>query len=1147
MRRVLLFACLAALSASAELLTIPSQPWSSFRISRNDHRFCLVDAKGVPVITFVAEPRSVSLQDVKVSLEHDALVVDASAAFSRGLRKLLMNSCQLDRPSLEGRDCFLTATIEGPRGSALDLYFEGHGPKPVGHYYRPTQVIPRGIRREYPLVTDVPEGLSDLHVRLDILKAPAGKPVRIHSFRYGTYQECPVQLRKRNVRPELLFRADFDGSADAEFAKGSARPLTSRDLSYAPGVSGQAVRLSRKSRSLLRYAVKDNIDPVRGTVAMWLKREWNFSAASQPWRCLFAFPSFGNSAADRVGSGALWFWFHGTTLRADPSDVEDSYRTVSCALNDRWVHLVYEWDEEGVKIFVNGKPCQGSSDSYSPLAEALRTSTPLQFDRPEFNDFTVGSRGERDCIDGLVDDLRIYSAPLDAQAVGQLYREHAPENAGGASLPDYGKLFANDRANVYEKQSIDSVGLPGDLELVETVTLDAAGVARLKAANRYNSVGKTSFGNLDGTTYLQMATSSGSRAAVRFSIETNAPLYCFEFDYPDDAKRTADLIVQPCRGGDYVLQVGYAAGDEYPNTGRVLTHRCLYWAHAAQVAVVLMTARDGAPAALSAIRLYRVKASGLPVARVNEPSCNREGWRRTVSLYFEDPAISYDFGLSPDVTATPKGLGDLIDRTAALMKYTGENLFAYPGAWYHGLIGERYNPRNHAPDFLRAWYVKFGKEGLGVIPTVNPNTMPVEDGLVTRTSMGNGALHSSEIAIHDTGKPNWGKWHDTPPNFNFHHPKVRANIEGIVDALVAQGRDYPAFKGVCMHMTRHCMLWFGDAVSGYNDYTVRAFCEATGTKLPFEKFAAKPLRGRDYAAWLRANCWDAWLQWRCDQVTAFYVGLARKLAAVRPDLKLWLNSFAPADVNNPDFLSPDYMALANRRCGLDGAALTRGASNIILCQSLVPADYRWRHEGSYPSPEARDHQRILDSLPGYYSLLAGANYPWVNQHDRYWESAIGRSGGSLTSDWMTECGWRVSTINPSGRNALRHFVQPLRYNDVLGMSKGGFLIGTYGMEDVLVPFVKAFRALPAVVMKEIGRDGDVLVRQCDFDGKSYFYIVNTGLESRRLAVSFPKGTTDLVSDRLLEGAETLELQAYELRSFRAPQGVPNVLRSQNRR
>ena len=250
------------------------------------------------------------------------------------------------------------------------------------------------------------------------------------------------------------------------------------------------------------------------------------------------------------------------------------------------------------------------------------------------------------------------------------------------------------------------------------------------------------------------------------------------------------------------------------------------------------------------------------------------------------------------------------------------------------------------------------------------------------------------------------------------------------------------------------------------------------------------------------------------------------------------------------------MERANRACGLDRDALNAAIPNLILCQTLVPADYRFRHENYFPSPEARAHQRALDSLPGFYSLLRGAKYPWVNQHDRYWESPIGRTsakGGAntLSCDWLDECTWRVSTLNPGGVHALRHFVLPLRYGDVLGMSKGGFLIGTYGMEDVLVPFVRAFRALPAVVFDDAGGTEAVKLRRKDFDGRSWFYVVNTDKVPVTVRLSVPKRAQDLVTGERAGGlfseeTLTLRLKPYELRSYVAPEGVPRFLGSLKR-
>ena len=222
--------------------------------------------------------------------------------------------------------------------------------------------------------------------------------------------------------------------------------------------------------------------------------------------------------------------------------------------------------------------------------------------------------------------------------------------------------------------------------------------------------------------------------------------------------------------------------------------------------------------------------------------------------------------------------------------------------------------------------------------------------------------------------------------------------------------------------------------------------------------------------------------------------------------------------------------------------------NLIVCQTEIPADCRWFGPMDPSDPKdngrwrefratAEPAHRNLYFKKGDYALLDGAAFPWVNQHDRYWESAIGRitkdqPGKTLSCAWLKECPWRVTTINPSGR----------RYHDVLGLSKGGFLIGTYGTEDVLVPFIQAFRALPAVGFDDVAAEASsplVKVRHARFDGKEYFYAINTGDAPARVTLELLPGTEDLVTqERLVPGdvpqKVTLDLQAYELRAFSAP-------------
>ena len=910
---------------------------------------------------------------------------------------------------------------------------------------------------------------------------------------------------------DILFRVTFDDTAEAQVAKGVASPVAAKGLEFVEGIAGRAVRFSQKAKSVLAYAEAGNLDHRRGTVALWIKSEMPKSVKPEGFRFLLA----NKRPADRIGSGELGFWINGNRLRCDVSDDRDSYIETEGAIlfDGAWHHVAWTWDEVEMRMYVDGRRVGSVSDGHSPMRQALRGGVAYRFSKCQsFKEFFVGSRNGVQQWDGLIDELSIWSGPLLADEIRRLADAYGRRPDG---RPDYAALYADAGANPYVGPATDRAGefAPDDLELLEEVRLGSAeDVSRLRAAKRFNSVGVLAYGELDGKPYLEADAKKGGRFAVRFELPRQRDaFYVFDIDYPDDKVRTADLIFQsPKRkAGNYAMQCGVATGDEYANTGRVLTHRTIWWAQPEDPILVAMTARENAPAAVASIRLYRVRSRRLPVPRLNLPKPDKDGWRRQVALYYEDPAVGKDFAV-PEEVSTPEALGATIDRTIALMKFTGENLFAYPGAWYQGLIGEAYNPRNHARDFLSGWYEKFDREeDLSVMPTLNVNNMPVPKRLVTLETMTNGALHASPIAIHDTGKPNWGRWHDTPPNFNIHHQAVRAHIEQIVDTLIEQGKGHPSFKGVCLHLTRHCMLWFGDEASGYNDYTVRAFADDCAVAVPFDRFAANPLRGKDYAEWLRANAWEKWLQWRCDLVTDFYVKIAKKLSSARPDLKLWINSFVPADFRHPEFMRPDYMSRANRRCGLDGAAITKGAANVVLCQTLVPADYRWRGKDAFPTPVAFQHQRVLETLPGFYDLLKGADFPWVNQHDRYWESAIGTgrkhwstgaAGATLACEWMEECPWRVSTINPSGFHALRHFILPLRYHDVLGVSKGGFLVGTYGMEPYLAKFASEFRSLPAVKMSEFFREGNVVARKAPFAERTYGYVVNTGDEPMRVTV-----------------------------------------------
>lgn len=965
---------------------------------------------------------------------------------------------------------------------------------------------------------------------------------------------------------ELLFRVDFDGSAVASVSKGRAEPLRAQNLVYVAGKRGQAVRMVGELGQFLEYSCKGNLLQERGTVAMWVKREWSDSGFSLDGQEIRRMLFSQHKPKKRRGSGMLSFSYWGPQLRADVSDFADCYTCKQHPIDEKWAHLIFTWDGAEKRIYLNGGVGMRVTGNGSPLVNAKNIMRKSDFfQREVFDSFYVGNCGGEKSADALIDDLRIYSAPLTVAEMKALYEEMATDEDRSVVLkPDYKKLFGN-RLNPYEG------GEKLELEPVETIDFSEANVRSLIEKNRFKSYRPTSFGELEGRRYLSADPRESSRFAVRFRLDSSVSLYCFDIVYPDDRERTMDIVIQKCDqtawdgdvGADYTMQVGVMTGGLYANTGRMLVHRCLYWTRGSDVALLAMTARENGPAAISSVCISKVKGGKLPPLAVREPKPNCDGWCRQLSLFFEDPAIGYDFSVAHD-GYTPEGLSELIDRTAATMKYTGETLFAYPGAWYDGLIGEDYNPRWHAPDFLSAWYEKFDHEGLSIMPTLNIHNLAVDPTLVTGVSAEDGSLHSSEIAILNTGRPNPGAWHGTPVNFNIAHTNVQRQLEATVDMLVTQGLHHPSFKGICLHLSRHVLLSFGGIEAGYNDYCIDGLVKSLGGESNVNGLAElmrvnrdDPLRGKEYARIISEDSVlrEKWIDWRCKLFASFWGRIAKKMRERRSDLKLWINVFSTSYVRDTRFLRSDYVACQNREYGLDTSMLEGEADNLIICQSVIPADGRWRNPEVFPA-DVRDEsvQKLTDywAKQETWTLLDGARFPWAGQHDRYWECNVGANGdrggwdwraakganesNSLNCSWLKECKWRVTTINPSGRHALAPFVVPLRYHDLLGMSKGGFLIGTYGMEEPLREFAAAYRALPAVAMADTGEGDDVLkVRSCEFDGKKYVYVVNTSSEDRSIRLCLPEGSIDLVSGikvfGLKEGAVMLKLRPYELKSF----------------
>ena len=638
--------------------------------------------------------------------------------------------------------------------------------------------------------------------------------------------------------------------------------------------------------------------------------------------------------------------------------------------------------------------------------------------------------------------------------------------------------------------------------------------------------------------YLEAGNKRHSRFALRTTLPENNCAYIVEWEYPDDKPRTMEMISQvtDASSAEYELQTGLFTGDEYPLSNRMKTHRCLYWPRHRDSILIFMTAEDDHPAAVSKLRVFKVnggiKRAASPLGGVPNPAGNGilnrlMPWRnkteasdtakrRHIGIYYEDPALCYDFG---NQNSMP-GFETLADRLITYMHYSGQDTFMYPGVWYHGPFYPSKSQkvsmsRPHPHNFIEYLLLRFEAEGIGYIPTINLHSLP---------SLAHHKWHSSmaftseaaegALSVGWNGTPNLRGWHGTRPNYNIYHPEVKAAILTMVDEMLDLYGDSPAFKGICFHLTKHCMLWFGNLDGGYNDICVEDFQKDSGIKIPVAN--DDPMRVAKRYRWIMKNAREPWIDWRCKALRAFYGEVAAKLADRRPDLNLVLTLYRPVfrDVYpEPGQLPPgDFVRNINREGGVD-PVLYADLPNVVLDRTIYPADYRWyrAHRGKGNDPVAiRD---LLTSPQGYQSVTAGDNV-WINMHDRYWEDAIGREKPNWKSLWGREHGWRVSTLNPTDRYALESYLIPLAHADIMTFTKGGFLIGTHGMENHLAAFSRAFRSLPARKFKDLEVEAPLTIRYLEDYGDMYLYAVNPTQKEAAFKVNLSgkiKTVTDLTT------------------------------------
>ena len=176
--------------------------------------------------------------------------------------------------------------------------------------------------------------------------------------------------------------------------------------------------------------------------------------------------------------------------------------------------------------------------------------------------------------------------------------------------------------------------------------------------------------------YLEGDSRGGKRMAVVMTIPpeaANNETLLLEIDWPDDKPRSMGLYMYP-EGRSGVrdrLQMGIQAGREYPETFKMQTAAYPIYATKTNLLLELRTMVQGWPAAVSAVRIYRL-AQPLPKLALNLPKGEKG---RSLGHLDEDQTLYNNLGR--------QATGPVVNELIRYFNYTGQNAIVYPMIRYY--------------------------------------------------------------------------------------------------------------------------------------------------------------------------------------------------------------------------------------------------------------------------------------------------------------------------------------------------------------------------------------------------------------------------------------------------------------------------------
>ena len=623
--------------------------------------------------------------------------------------------------------------------------------------------------------------------------------------------------------------------------------------------------------------------------------------------------------------------------------------------------------------------------------------------------------------------------------------------------------------------------------------------------------------------YLEAGRAGQNRMACELVVPPDAvgrPLL-LDVTWPDDKPRSMGLYLYPPLPGRYDrdrLQAGIQAGDEYPSSGKLQTASYLVYFPKTNYLFEARTMIADCPAAIASVRLSRLEEPW-PRLAVRTPQglpARRFGHTDEDQTFFNNLNVDT---LKPRTTAL---LPVLLDYLA----YTGQNAFHYSLMRYFFQFGPlEGNPGNGLFPWrqgeLCAVFDAFKTRGVSFDANLQMGGLPEAKWWHLRESTLENAL------VMDSAGRRTGAYNCGDQMASFIHPLARTAFYEYLRGLVREA----SAKGVT---TFHYLLQgnFGAWKSlkdGYDDGTVARFCRETGVRLPPDCADAAG-KGRFAARFtaLTGPHREAWLRWRANRVTEFVRDLVRFVRTEGRDAELVLG------VGESEKADEDTRFAEN---GIDFAALV-DIPDLGFSLKREPTLQRWRLFRGNERP--RFNERLYDlNDPDYLAFRRrGKSVSAVRSCGTYYETFAGTLCPARYQSVFQD-----ADVKPWGRYFLKDLAYSLAMGDALALYTGEQPLGSFGSEEVVREWAKAYCALPALPFEDVPGSGDpICVRQLETKNGVYLYLVNLHHTSVTATLGWngdAAESTDL-SNGSSEVRNAVRLRPFELRSFLLPCKLAHV-------